>query len=684
MKGFFELLKNRIGFSRIGRISLSKDSKKFISTPSILIPINKTLMKLFYFIEEFEGNDLFLISGEKYLKKDFIHEKFRNSVFLFTHLGTIERFNTMLMEKKNLIIENNVIPIIPFNIPTATIGKDFTKKEIEHYLSFAEKILKKNQNINFALSIKIFGYHEFISLYLPIINNNENIKILNLIDIFDNLRNYRNILKNFMKLKQDIDNNIILLASGRIIPKMYPMLIYLGIDVIDCSYSSYLSSENFYDSIEHLLPIYKIKYLPCSCRICSTNLSDILIEKYSTEKMLLLCLHNLIIAKNYMNKIKQYLEFEDFRAFVEKSTMDDTNLISMLKILDKEYFELIRYETPITQKNKIINCLGPSSYYRPDFQEFREKTIKTFTPEPSTAVIILLPCSSKKPYSESKSHKKFFNAIRKFPEFPTFQEIILTSPLGAIPRQLENVYPVNSYEISVTGEWDNEELNIAANMLVSIIEKYNKDIPIICHLEGGYLEIVKRAQQKLNHNFYFSEVYEKVISNDSLLSLENLIKEHKNDFEVIQPDISLTKTWTRKIIKILDYQFGSGSGIKLLSNGLKFKKNRDQTKLNLFDRSTDELLGVFNFPLGQIALNINGAQRLSLFSSSNILVFNDKEIRGNTLFRPGILEFSNNLIPSNYVIILDQDKQNIVGIGQLIVGSNFIKNSKTGRIAKLI
>ena len=168
-----------------------------------------------------------------------------------------------------------------------------------------------------------------------------------------------------------------------------------------------------------------------------------------------------------------------------------------------------------------------------------------------------------------------------------------------------------------------------------------------------------------------------------MLSLENLIKEHKNDFEVIQPDISLTKTWTRKIIKILDYQFGSGSGIKLLSNGLKFKKNRDQTKLNLFDRSTDELLGVFNFPLGQIALNINGAQRLSLFSSSNILVFNDKQIRGNTLFRPGILEFSNNLIPSNYVIVLDQDKQNIVGVGQLIVGSNFIKNSKTGRIAKI-
>jgi len=245
---------------------------------------------------------------------------------------------------------------------------------------------------------------------------------------------------------------------------------------------------------------------------------------------------------------------------------------------------------------------------------------------------------------------------------------------------------VNSYEISVTGEWDNEELNITANMLVSMLEKYKKNIPIICHLDGGYLEIVKRAQQKLDRHFYFSEIYEKVTSNESLISLENLIKEHKNNFtpeREIQPNISLTKTWTRKITKILDYQFGSGSGIRILSNGLKFKKNRDHTQLNLFDPSTDEILGVFKFSLGQVALNINGAQRLIPFSNSNFILFDNKKISGNTLFRPGILEYSHNLIPSNYVIILNRDKQNIMGVGQLIVGSNFINKSKTGRIAKI-
>ncbi|MFX1395201.1 MAG: hypothetical protein ACFFAH_16780, partial [Promethearchaeota archaeon] len=62
---FFELLEKRIGFSRIGRIKLSKNVKKFISIPNILIPINKILMQQLIFIEEFENHKLFIISNQK-------------------------------------------------------------------------------------------------------------------------------------------------------------------------------------------------------------------------------------------------------------------------------------------------------------------------------------------------------------------------------------------------------------------------------------------------------------------------------------------------------------------------------------------------------------------------------------------------------------------------------------------
>jgi len=37
MSNFFELLENRIGFSRIGRLNLAKERKLYIRTPNVAI-----------------------------------------------------------------------------------------------------------------------------------------------------------------------------------------------------------------------------------------------------------------------------------------------------------------------------------------------------------------------------------------------------------------------------------------------------------------------------------------------------------------------------------------------------------------------------------------------------------------------------------------------------------------------
>ncbi len=689
MNYFFELLANRIGFSRIGRISLSKERKLHIKTPNIIIPIKSALMKQFNFIQEFETHDLFIISKEIFLKIGFLREKFKDTGFIFHNSGTLEKFTDTLMKNLEIFTEDNILSIIPFNIPTTSSNKDFALKEIKNYLSNADIILKNHPNLNFGLSIRIFDYSELLSLYIPFIKENENVKILNLTDVFDNFSNFRGIINVIIEIKEKLDNNLVLMASGRIIPKFYPLLVYLGIDLIDSSYLLYLSAENFYDTIDHLLPIYKVKYLPCSCIACKGKLKNLFENKHSSEKLNLLCLHNMISATNYMKKIKQYLTYEDYRAFVEKSSFDDTNLISLLKILDRSYFKYIRYETPLVQESKKVKCLGPSSYNRPDFVEFRERTIKNFQPEPWTSLIIILPCSAKKPYSESKSHKLFYKVIRKYPEFPSFQEIILTSPLGAIPRQLENVYPVNSYDISVIGEWDNEEIEIASNMLFKILDKYDETIPIICHLGNDYVEIIKKVASVLKNEFLFSEIHEKITSNKSLQSLENLIKEYKDKFilETTFPKKDyLSKTWIRKFIKILDYQFGAGSGIKVISNGLMPIRIKANNKIDLIDSQTRENVGVFNNITGQISLTITAIKRLTQtpFSTNfNSIVFNGEKISGNTLFRRGVLEYSGDLIPDNYVIIWDKQKNNVIGAGKLFVGSNVLKNSKTGRIANI-
>lgn len=688
MKYFYELIRKKIGYSREGRIVLNKESKKYVKTPSLIIPIKSILMAQLSFLEFFEDHELFLISKEIFLKISFLREKFKNKTFIYTHEGTIDKYREILSQNIEIFSKDNIITSIPFNIPTTFINKEFAKREIKDYLKRAELILDNYPSLNFCLSIRIFEYPELLKLYIPLINSKENVRILNLMDFFDVVSNYRKIIELILQIKQELNNNLVLIASGRIIPKFYPILVYLGIDLIDCSYLLYLSAENFYDTIEYLLPIYKVKYLPCNCYACRGRLKVLLKSKYSDEKVEQLVLHNLISAKSYMNKIKQYLKGEDFRAFVEKSSFDDINIISMLKILDKYYFNAIRFETPLTQKNLKIQCFGPSSYYRPDFQEFRERVINNFEPEPWTKLIILLPCSATKPYSESKSHKLFHSVIRKFPDFPDFQEIVVTSPLGAIPRQLENVYPANCYDISVTGDWNEEEIDIAANMLIEIVKKYDINIPIICHFEeDGYRKIVNKVIPKVKNNLIFTNVQENLTSSKSLESLKNLIEKYKDHFipkDSFPKNKDFLKSWHRKLIKVMDYQFGKGSGMEFTKSGIRIKRNRKGIILDVYELQTNKFLGRFLKDTGQIELSLNGANIIYRFENfSNSLIFDGDNISGNTLFRPGVIDYSPDLIPNNYAFVLNKSRNKILAVVKMLVGSYYIKNTQSGKIADI-
>ena len=61
MRYFFELSVKEAGYSRIGRIILSKEAKIYINTPEIVIPMKKTLMNHIGFLEEFQEHKLFLL-----------------------------------------------------------------------------------------------------------------------------------------------------------------------------------------------------------------------------------------------------------------------------------------------------------------------------------------------------------------------------------------------------------------------------------------------------------------------------------------------------------------------------------------------------------------------------------------------------------------------------------------------
>ena len=48
---------------------------------------------------------------------------------------------------------------------------------------------------------------------------------------------------------------------------------------------------------------------------------------------------------------------------------------------------------------------------------------------------------------------------------------MMTSPLGLVPRDLEDVWPAANYDVPVTGDWSSDELDRVRRMLLSLVER---------------------------------------------------------------------------------------------------------------------------------------------------------------------------------------------------------------------
>jgi archaeosine synthase len=89
-------------------------------------------------------------------------------------------------------------------------------------------------------------------------------------------------------------------------------------------------------------------------------------------------------------------------------------------------------------------------------------------PDHHRDTLLLLPCSMRKPYSLSGSHRTFARVIPA----DSVDEVSITSPLGIVPRSLEDIWPAAHYDIPVTGQWKVEELAVVKDLVGQLVTKF--------------------------------------------------------------------------------------------------------------------------------------------------------------------------------------------------------------------
>lgn len=426
------------------------------------------------------------------------------------------------------------------------------------------------------------------------------------------------------------------------------LLFYMGVDIIDDTNATIKGYQGIYQVEEGEVRLNELEELPCNCSVCASLSIDELRENAFKERALLLARHNTLLLDKEVKKAKERIRAGNLREYVEMKVRSSTFLTAVLRIIDLDeeaYFEL---RTPVARR-ECMKANTMESLKRVEVKRFANRVLERYEP-PARQILLILPCSARKPYSTSPSHTKFIDAIADYRGH--IHELILTSPLGVVPRELEVGYPAAFYDIPVTGYWDAEEREWVSSCLRAYLERnlMNYDT-VVAHLSGAYKEICSSVAEDLCIEIvYTCEESEEATSKEALNRLRERIAElcgkRKRRLSGLEMKASVIKA-------MADFQFGIGAGSELVA-----RKEGERIKITgkfpFYKISLDGgVLARIVPAYGTLALTVKGARRIENFLSSYEVEIGDFVPEGSIL-APGVVNASEQIRVNDEVVFVGE------------------------------
>ena len=407
------------------------------------------------------------------------------------------------------------------------------------------------------------------------------------------------------------------------------LLFFMGADIIDDTNAVIKGHQGIYLLEEGNVRLSELADLPCNCSICSSLSIEELRGKDAKERASLIAKHNTLVLDKEVKKVKERIIAGNLREYVELKVRASTFSTAVLRILDTEEEEYFERRTPVA-RNQRMEANTMESLKRIEVKRFANRVLERYEP-PKRKILLILPCSAKKPYSKSPSHAKFIEAIENYRGH--IHELILTSPLGVVPRELEMVYPAAFYDIPVTGYWDAEEREWVSSCLRAYLKNNLRNYElIVAHLSGAYKEICGSVATDLGIEVVFTcENNEEVTSKEALKRLKRRIAE----LCVERKRLSGFEMKANMIKAMADYQFGISTGAELIARkeGERVKITGKFPSYKLLDSG---ILARIVPAYGLLALTVKGARRI-LDSISSYKVEIDDFVPKGSILAPGVV-----------------------------------------------
>lgn len=407
------------------------------------------------------------------------------------------------------------------------------------------------------------------------------------------LKNHaRDFVNSIIQLKETTRADSLLYAPALATPENLSMLVYMGVDIVDETLPIIKGYQDIYLTNSGEFHLDRLHEFPCACDVCQCNTPQELIKLPKKERAEAISRHNTLKLGEELRTVREHIRSGHLREYIERQCRARPWLTAAFRLIDAEG-TFLEKRTPLF-RSCTLYANTSESMNRVEIRRFAQRVLERYTP-PDLDTLVLLPCSAKKPYSVSTSHQKFINAMGKYRRY--VHEVIITSPMGIVPRELELMYPAAHYDTPVTGYWDKEERAWVGGCLRSYLQK-NMYKNIVAHVHGAYREICEDVEKELELEFVYT-ADEGVTSRASLAKLELAVSVYENVKKRAGEEAKLDL-----MRAAADYQFGKGAGDMLVSGAVV---KAPFPKFQLF---AGKQLATLIPQYGTIALTVEGGLRI--------------------------------------------------------------------------
>ena len=339
--------------------------------------------------------------------------------------------------------------------------------------------------------------------------------------------------------------------------------------------------------------------------------------------------HNVAALESELATVRTRVADGRLRDYVEGQARHQNWLTALFRLLDDEW-SYVEERTPI-YRSAPLAAASEDALRRAEIRRFADRVTSRYRPRFDDLPLVLVPCSARKPYSESQSHAQFHKAIGY-----RGHVVSVTSPIGAVPQELELVYPAQHYDAVVTGRWTAGEREFVSEVLSRYLDC--ADYPrVVAHVPEDYRSVVEAALDGRDLPVSWT-VDDHPTTDDSLAALSGALAGEESYRK---------RTRQHRTLRALaDYQFGARAGEALFADDLRVQGR--YPKLVAYEG--DEQVAALVPQYGSLAFTLAGADRALARGVAPRVEIDDFVPRGSVL-APGVVDAADDVRVGDEVVI---------------------------------